>query len=67
MKRKVEVLEAERKQSLMQIAPLEMKLDDMQRFTKASSIEIRIYPCRKNWKVKPNFARSYKTRVKLFG
>ncbi|CAH4034227.1 unnamed protein product [Pieris brassicae] len=44
MKRKVEVLEAERKQSLMQIAPLEMKLDDMQRFTKASSIEIRNIP-----------------------
>lgn len=44
MKKKVEGLEAERKQNQLQIAQLEMKIDDMQRSSKASSIEIRNIP-----------------------
>ncbi|XP_048480976.1 uncharacterized protein LOC125489342 [Plutella xylostella] len=48
MKKKVETLEADRKQSLLHIASLESKLEDMQRVSKASCFEIRNVPFPEN-------------------
>ncbi|CAH0721756.1 unnamed protein product, partial [Brenthis ino] len=44
MKKKIENLEAERKQHLLQISSLELKLDDIERNSKLSTIEMRNIP-----------------------